>query len=156
LWLDDIKALRRLWPSATEESHPVVSGIEVILWTPEATTTEIADVVIEAFACDLPPNYIDAMAARNPRPVWLNHEYLSADSWGDDGHGMRAIHPQNGPTKTFFMPGSTARAGRLLCEARLREQRAAFQQSADLPSHFLAALGVVEQPDALLISLFSY
>lgn len=156
LWLDDIKALRRLWPSATEESHQVVSGIEVILWTPEATTTEIADVVIEAFACDLPPNYIDAMAARNPRPVWLNLEYLSAESWVDDCHGMRSIHPQNGLTKTFFFPGFTERTGGLLCEARLREQRAAFQQSADLRSQFLAALGVVEQPDALLISLFSY
>ncbi len=156
LWLDDIKALRRLWPSATEESHQVVSGIEVILWTPEATTTEIADVVIEAFACDLPPNYIDAMAARNPRPVWLNLEYLSAEAWIDDCHGMRSIHPQNGLTKTFFFPGFTERTGGLLCEARLREQRAAFQQSADLRSQFLAALGVVEQPDALLISLFSY
>ncbi|MEG2204724.1 MAG: elongation factor P maturation arginine rhamnosyltransferase EarP, partial [Oscillospiraceae bacterium] len=42
---------------------------------------DIADIVIEFFACDIPPGYIAAMARCAPQPVWLNLEGLTAEEW---------------------------------------------------------------------------
>lgn len=156
LWLDDLSALRRLWPATTEANLQVVDGVEVVHWSADFPAAEPADVVIEAFACELPSTYVEAMARQHPRPRWLNLEYLSAEAWVDEYHGMRSIHPQNGLIKTFFFPGFTDRTGGLLRESQLHEKRADFQDNPELRRHFLASLGVTEQPGALLLSLFSY
>jgi uncharacterized repeat protein (TIGR03837 family) len=73
-----------------------------------------ADVVIEAFACELPPAYVAAMRVR-PRPsVWLNLEYLSAEDWVPGCHGLPS--PQSGLQKYFFFPGFVSGTGGLLRE----------------------------------------
>lgn len=156
LWLDDLAALRRLWPSTTDCAHQIVSGIEVVQWPAVFPAVEPAEVVIEAFACELPEAYVAAMARQPERPRWLNLEYLSAEAWVDDCHGMRSIHPQHGLVKTFFFPGFTGKTGGLLCEAQLRQEREAFQANPEARVNFLASMGVTTASDALLISLFSY
>ena len=40
-----------------------------------------APLVIEAFACALPPAFVEAMARCDVPPRWLNLEYLSAEDW---------------------------------------------------------------------------
>ena len=156
LWLDDLAALRRLWPSTTDCAQQVVSGVEVIHWPAEFPPTVPAEVVIEAFACELPATYVAAMARQSVRPHWLNLEYLSAEAWVDDCHGMRSIHPQHGLAKTFFFPGFTKKTGGLLCETQLRPERDTFQTNSEDRANFLASMEVSMAPDTLLISLFSY
>ena len=68
LWLDDLAALRRLWPSTTDCAQQVVSGVEVIHWPAEFPPTVPAEVVIEAFACELPATYVAAMARQSVEP----------------------------------------------------------------------------------------
>lgn len=156
LWVDDLDALCRLCPEANkEEPVQTLRGVEVRRWPREWPPLPAADVVIEAFACQLPAAYIDAMSQRSTPPLWLNLEYLSAEDWVDGCHGLPS--PQmNGLQKFFFFPGFTPQTGGLLREAGLIEQRQRFQQDPTARQQFLQQIGVAPLPDARLISLFAY
>ncbi len=160
LWVDDWAAFMRLCPAARtacpDDGEYVVDGVRVRHWTPAFATTEAADVVIEAFACELPPDYLMAMTRRSPSPIWINLEYLSAEAWVEDCHGLASPHPRLPLTKHFFFPGFGARSGGLLREPGLLAARDAFQADAAARAGWLAARGVEVVPETLLISLFAY
>jgi hypothetical protein len=111
LWVDDLRSFGKLCPelNATLEVQ-TCRGVEVMRWGKDTFQTPLsrpdghplpplspcplpegegvftglgegADLVIEAFACKLPQPYVEAMAARKIKPVWLNLEYLSAEDW---------------------------------------------------------------------------
>jgi hypothetical protein len=103
-------------PVLTQQSF---LGVQVIAWHAAASLVP-TDVVIEAFACDPPALYVEAMALQTPKPVWINLEYLSAEAWVDDIHGMASRHQRLPLTKYFFCPGFTRASGGLV-----REQLAA-------------------------------
>ena len=122
-------------------------GVQVLPWPGPA---EPGDVVIEAFGCDPPPAYVEAMAQRHPAPVWINLEYLSAEAYVERSHGLPS--PQrNGLVKWFYYPGFTPRTGGLLREAGLIEQRAAFDGPA-----WLAGRGIAIRRGERVVSLFCY
>jgi uncharacterized repeat protein (TIGR03837 family) len=106
-------------------------------------------VVIEAFACELPETYIKAMARQQPKPVWINLEYLSAEGWVAGCHGGASPHPSLPLTKYFFFPGFTSDTGGLIREAALEKHfdAAAFWQKCGLPPRL---------DSELRISLFGY
>src|SRR5690606_34355130 len=110
---------------------------------------------IEAFACQLPPSYIEAMARDGTKPLWLNLEYLRAEEWVAGCHGLPSPQP-GGLQKFFFFPGFVAGTGGLLCEADLLTRRRAFQGDVSAQQAFLRSLGVTRQAGARLISLFAY
>ncbi|MBU6261060.1 MAG: elongation factor P maturation arginine rhamnosyltransferase EarP, partial [Burkholderiales bacterium] len=126
-------------------------GVEVLPWPgPNAP----GDVVVEAFGCALPPPALDALARRDPAPVWINLEYLSAEPYVERSHGLPS--PQRLAAgawvrKWFYFPGFTARTGGLLREAGLLERRAAFDRAA-----WLAAQGIAWQPHEHVVVLFCY
>jgi uncharacterized repeat protein (TIGR03837 family) len=121
------------------------------------STRDIDDIVIEFFACDIPPGYIAAMAECNPRPVWLNLEGLSAEEWVEGCHTLPSPHPRLPLTKYFFFPGFTNKTGGLLHESSLEEQRRQFQSDHAAMASFLAQLGVPPSEMASLkVSLFCY
>ena len=64
-----------------------------------------ADVVVEAFACNPPASYVAAMAAKQPKPVWINLEFLSAESWVLGCHGLPSPHPSLAAGEIFFLSG---------------------------------------------------
>ena len=114
--------------------------------------THVADVVIEAFACELPPAYIEAMTTRATPPVWLNLEYLSAEAWVAGCHLMSSPDPRLPLVKHFFFPGFGPGTGGLLRERDYEARRRSFDESA-----FRAEFGVPPRtPDELTISLFAY
>ena len=125
------------------------------VWPAEWQPAEPADVVIGAFACQLPAAYVEAMRARTAPVLWLNLEYLSAEGWVEGCHGLPSPQP-NGLRKVFFFPGFTDKTGGLLREASLLPRRQAFERSAEARAEFLHGLGVQAQPGALLMSLFAY
>lgn len=106
LWIDDPATIDLLAPGQTL--------IEVRGWAEEFSGIAAADVVIEAFACELPPAYVAAMRARPRQPVWINLEYLSAEDWVSGCHGLPS--PQDGLQKYFFFPGYVPGTGGLLRE----------------------------------------
>jgi uncharacterized repeat protein (TIGR03837 family) len=158
LWIDDLTALARLEPSldAARESQQC-RGVQVRCWANPFADAAPADVVIEAFACELPARYVEAMARREPEPCWINLEYLSAESWVAGCHGRPSPHPRLPLTRYFFFPGFGPDSGGLLREAGLEAERSAFRADAVAQASFWRDLGL--PPTAageLRISLFSY
>ena len=130
LWVDDVQAFVRLCPQADpQQPTQKQQGVEVRHWPVDWLPVEPADVVIEAFACQLPQSYITAMAAREQKVLWLNLEYLSAEAWVAGCHALPSLQA-GGLSKFFFFPGFTAGTGGLLRERDLIAQRQAFQADA--------------------------
>lgn len=153
LWVDDLAAFARLCPAvAPALTLQAVGGVEIRGWQqpfPEDITP--ADVVIEAFACELPESYVAAMAQLEARPRWINLEYLSAEAWVADCHGLPSPHPRLPLTKHFFIPGFDEKSAGLLREHDLLARHAAFD--ADL---WWADQGGTPAEGALTVSLFAY
>lgn len=155
LWVDDGAALARLCPGWRGEDA-LIDGIEVRRWQEPFAATAAADVVIEAFACELPESRVRAMAAQLPRAVWINLEYLSAEDWVAGCHRMASPHPTLPLVKHFFFPGFDAGTGGLLREAGLLAQRDAFRADSGREG-WVAERGLaLPAADALVVSLFAY
>jgi uncharacterized repeat protein (TIGR03837 family) len=158
LWVDDLQAFSPLCPQI-DAQLPVqqVLGVEIRHW--EVTFPKVAPghVVVEAFACHIPESFVAAMARCEPRPVWINLEYLSAENWVAGCHALPSPHPHLPLTKYFFFPGFTRDTGGLLREQDLLARRQAFEKSPALQAEFWKELGFsAPRPDAMCISLFSY
>ena len=156
LWLDDLAPLAALWPgvSATA-SQQRFHGIEIHDWQPDKPSPcADAEVVVSAFGCRLPDDYLHAMT--NHPPYWLNLEYLSAETWVEGCHGLPSPHPQLGLTQYFFFPGFSLKTGGLLREQNLLVDRDAFLHDAQQQSVFWHKLDLAPPPDTLRISLFGY
>ncbi|MFT3760162.1 MAG: elongation factor P maturation arginine rhamnosyltransferase EarP [Thauera sp.] len=156
LWVDDWAVLLRLCPAA-EGIDPavggVIAGVELRQWTEPLPAAEAAGIVVEAFACELPDTHLQAMARRQPAPVWINLEYLSAEDWVAGCHGMASPHPRLPLTKHFFFPGFGRGTGGLLRERGLLERRDAFLSNRE---EWLARRGVRPGAGETCVSLFAY
>ena len=130
LWIDDLGAAQKIISSLNvAENNQICEEITILKWPSadkedEADFSQAADVVIEAFACGLPPKYLAAMAQQQS-PVsktnWINLEYLSAEHWVEDFHGKPS--PQaNGLTRYFYFPGFTEKTGGLIRERNIGTQ----------------------------------
>lgn len=111
LWIDDPAPLDLLAPDHA------TAPVEVHRWTTPFPAVMPADIVIEAFACELPATFVRAMATRSRPPVWINLEYLSAENWVADCHGLTSPHSTLPLVKTFFFPGFVPGTGGLIREA---------------------------------------
>lgn len=146
LWIDDPQPLQRLAPDHANDP------VEVRQWSAPWPAVDPAEVVIEAFACEPPAEYVAAMARRQRKPVWLNLEYLSAEAWVAICHRQPSPHPRLPLMKHFFFPGFDAASGGLLREADYDARRIAFDEAA-----FRAEFGLPpRQADELTISMFAY
>jgi uncharacterized repeat protein (TIGR03837 family) len=147
LWIDDALALAWMAPHGAP-------GVTVLAWPTPDAEFGLGDVVVEAFGCDLPDFVVRRMSMTNPRPVWINLEYLSAQSFVERAH--RLSSPQVGPggvqlQKWFFYPGFTDRTGGLLRERDLLRRQREFDARA-----WLAANNVPISSNQTVVSLFCY
>ncbi len=177
LWVDDWSALSGFLaaqvpainnsPVFQEQQAITAAGVSIRRWhKPWQALPAIdqhiasADVIIEAFGCELPASVKQAMCHVNRPVLWLNLEYLSAENWVKECHGLPS--PQNlSPQvkKFFFFPGFEQGTGGLLREATLISQHEQWQQEQQvLRQRLLQKAGLSEflQADVLLVSLFSY
>lgn len=155
LYVDDLRSFHRICPQVeVAAERQQLEGVTVRHWRDQDgvyTPAEVADIVVEFFAVDLPPGYIDAMAQRTPRPVWFNLEGLTAEEWVEGCHRLPSPQRQ-GLMKHFFFPGFTDKTGGLLREAGLAQQRLDF-----VPEPFLRQLGLTDaELAARKVSLFCY
>ena len=150
LWVDDASALAWMAP----HGH---AGVQVNAWVTDTGFGEAGDVVIEAFGCELDPDYLAAMsrrAAAGRAPGWINLEYLSAEAWVERNHRLRSpvlSGPAAGLEKYFFYPGFTAATGGLMREDDLEARRRSFDRAAWLLGH-----GVPWHEGDTVVSLFCY
>jgi len=175
LFVDDFDALMRfIGREEGGKAAATIAGIDCISWQagPEfkervQRSVREADVLIEAFACELPEVALQVMAQRGAPPVWINLEYLSAESWVSDCHGlssMLAAQLPNGESKalskTFFFPGFTIDTGGLIRERDILAKHLAWQGAlAESRTQFLSDLACALNPGSVSapwVSIFSY
>jgi uncharacterized repeat protein (TIGR03837 family) len=158
LWVDDLESFRRLAPEIDPARAGQSSrGVEVRHWTKPFPDVVPGDVVVEAFGTALPDRFLDAMAAKEAKPFWINLEYLSAEDWVQSCHGLASPHPRLPLVKHFFFPGFVRGTGGLLLEQGLAERRRAFQEDPAAAARFWQSLGLPEpRTSEIRISLFCY
>ena len=158
LWVDDGAALTWMAPAGN-------GGVQVLPWTesPDVSCLDSipCDVLIEAFGCEVAPDFIAACAQihwaegqnYHPKPLWINLEYLSAEPYVARNHGLKCLvnsGPASGWHKVFYYPGFTTDTGGLLREPDLLQRQEAFDRAA-----WLKQQGVDWQGETL-VSLFCY
>jgi uncharacterized repeat protein (TIGR03837 family) len=152
LWVDDASALTWMAPEGA-------LGVQVLDWREpfDAHGQTPGDVLVEAFGCDIGPefiaNYAVNIRARGQKCLWINLEYLSAESYVARCHTLPSPvmqGPGQGLTKHFFYPGFTPDTGGLLREPDLLQRQASFDRTA-----WLTEQGIDWQGQRL-VSLFCY
>jgi len=154
LYVDDLDSLERIVPDFAKQCH---SSLEVVRWGNDLDYPNAADVVIEAFACDLPPNVIEAMVGRGGETVWIDLEYLTAENWIEGCHGLPSVHPSTGLQKSMFFPGFSETSGGLIREADLFERRNSFQSDITAQNSWRTTYNMPQFDENFIdILLFSY
>lgn len=150
LWIDQPDALAWMAPAALEGRWP---GVHVVHWTDPLPADLVAslppaDVWVEAFGCDPAAECVHDLSERLAQganaPVWINLEYMSAESWVERSHRLPSPvmgGPLKGLTKWFFFPGFTPATGGLLREPDLAARQAAFDPTRWLEDQGLPATG---------------
>jgi uncharacterized repeat protein (TIGR03837 family) len=174
LWIDDWSALCRFLglEIAPEDTLLSVEGVALRHWSSRWPDTASAEalienvrVVVEAFACELPQALIVAMAQCPSPPCWINLEYLSAEAWVQECHGLHSVPAlyagKRALTKYFFFPGFVPGTGGLLRERELLAQHRQWQENVQQERRdLLRAYGLdTELPaaaDSVMVSLFTY
>jgi uncharacterized repeat protein (TIGR03837 family) len=167
LWVDDLASFQMICPDLeTSRDIQTVADVEIRRWSLDMPAERPADVVVEAFACRVPQSFLLAMAARSPKPVWLNLEYFSAEAWVAESHGLGSPHPRLPLTQYFFIPGIGPGSGGMLGSREELQALAAFQSGAAMRQAFWneilslplppAGEGWGEGAEPLRISLFAY
>lgn len=161
LWVDQLESFQRICPEVDSQAEvQIIQNITIRHWRDQNgvfSSVDIADIVIEFFGCNIPPGYIAAMALCVPRPVWLNLEGLTAETWIEGCHTLPSPHPQLPLTKYFFFPGFNSRTGGLQAEAGLEMRRLAFHADPSAAADFLGQFGVTAtEMTSLKVSLFCY
>ena len=165
LWVDDASALLWMAPGG----HP---GVELRVWgsPPPGPEEPPPDVMVEAFGCEIAPEFIaysahswSARSQKHPsktsQPVWINLEYLSAEGYVERNHRLPSpilSGPAAGWTRWFFYPGFTPATGGLLREPDLMERRHAFDRDAWRAAHVQAWGLPSSHPAQRWVSLFCY
>ena len=156
LWVDELSAFARLCPSIdVAADRQDISGVTVCRWREPFPDVIPGDVVIEAFGCEIPAVFKNAMLEKFRAPVWINLEYLSAEPWVNGAH--RLPSPLGALTKYFYFPGFVDVAGGLLRERDLIARREHFCNDTLAQAEFWRSLHI-DPPCAgeLRVSLFCY
>ena len=152
LWTDDASPLAWMAPDgqANVEVIDCENGIPKDVgaaYTARLDTLPDAlpDVLVDTFDCEFAINLIAAKAINTPaigkfmlkndhiQPVWLNLEYLTAESFAERNHTLPYMHRSGaaqGWTQRYFYPGFNDKTGGLLRETDLFERQKTFDRQA--------------------------
>ena len=160
LWVDDLNSLKKICSRLElSKDQQSIQNVDIRKWPDHSfvfAPDDVADAVVEAFGCELPPSYIEAMAQRKRTPAWINLEYLSAEAWVENCHALPSPHTLLPLTIYFFFPGFTGKTGGLPLERDLFTRRDAFQRDPGEVAAFFSGLGVRVPADTCKVSLFCY
>lgn len=163
LWVDDLHSFSHILPQLDpSKSVQCFHGVQIWQWNePLDIPFCPGNVIIEAFACELPTIIIERLIEQHQSPdekppLWLNLEYLSAETWVEGCHGLPSLQ-NSGLKKHFYFPGFTPKTGGLICEKDLASQRDLWQSNSSYKMALFEQLGLsgIHQDD-MLISVFSY
>ncbi|NYT65856.1 elongation factor P maturation arginine rhamnosyltransferase EarP [Alcaligenaceae bacterium] len=140
LWVDDLNSFHRIAKGIDPlRSSQSLGNIDIVHWNAATPSVCPHPVVIEAFACNPPAEFIQAM--RQQHSIWINLEYLSAESWVESCHALPSVQG-NGLKKYFFFPGFTPSTGGLLREIQLLQKRDEWLADTEQRWQLLQGLGL--------------
>lgn len=132
LWLDDATALHTIIPDSPQHFPSKHQSIALRNWQEgkyaDLNNTPMPDIVIETFACTLPNSVHNIIQTH--RPLWLNWEYLSAETWATRTHTMQSLQ-SNGSKKYFWQMGFSENSGGLLREPNYSINQQQFTASKE-------------------------
>ena len=159
LWISHPDILEKLLGKKLGHGN-CLHHVKIFFWGPDCDFSAVApaDIVIEAFACELPTAYRQRLLSNSKsKQIWINLEYLATEVWADACHGLVSPQP-GGQNKFFYIPGFSGCCGGLLrmtdCSryqrigSRCLYDRKKFLRTVMLPD--------VLSEDRLWISLFYY
>ena len=125
LWIDDFETAKKIITELDISiNQQICNDITIIKWDDHTDFNSAANVVIEAFTCELPPAYLVAMVQK--QSTWINLEYLSAEPWIDEFHAKTLphgnLHANAKLIRHFYFPGFTAKTGGLIRERHIVTQ----------------------------------
>lgn len=100
-----------------------IDGIEHITFDylrDNANELLTAQVIIEAFGCQIPEEYMEI--AYDNSELLINLEYLSAEDWIEDFHLQSSPLGRGKLKKVFFMPGFTEKSGGVIADSNYLER----------------------------------
>ena len=100
-----------------------IDGIEYITFDylrDNANELLTAQVIIEAFGCQIPEEYMEI--AYDNSELLINLEYLSAEDWIEDFHLQSSPLGRGKLKKVFFMPGFTEKPGGVIADSNYLER----------------------------------
>lgn len=156
LWIDDLETLSRLYPPTDLDAEiQDLNGVKVFIWPNTWTSIKIGETVIEAFACGLPDPIVQQIENAKHPVLWINLEYLTAESWIIQCHKLFSLRIDN-LQRMFFFPGFSPEVGGLLRERNLLTQRQDFIGDVNHKKDFLMNFNITFTENTFIISLFSY
>lgn len=151
LFIDDLTVASKIIRSLNcNLQSQIINQIEICRWPLASDNIKPAEVVLETFSCALPFEYI---AAIQNNTMWLNLEYLSAESWVADFHARSSNNTK--PSRHFYFPGFTEATGGLIRESSIFQQNQKFAHDLQLQSEFFNHLNLTQET-TLKVSLFCY
>jgi uncharacterized repeat protein (TIGR03837 family) len=170
LWVDDVSPLAWMAP----HGHPSVEVIDCKNGLPNDQDHVLGDVLVDTFDCKFAINLIAIQAVntlataengtvfeknkQKSPPVWLNLEYLTAESFAERAHTLPYVHRSGaaqGWTQRYFYPGFNERTGGLLIETDLFERQKTFDRATWL-NQVLDSNQLSFSESTTYISLFCY
>jgi len=120
----------------------------------ELADTALPDVLVCAYGCDPPTALRERLAGAPARPLWIELDYLSAESWVADFHALPSFKPADGARAWRYFPGFAPGTGGLPREPSLLAARRAFERGDSAQRWWRAR----ELPDGpgLRLSIFCY
>ena len=116
IFCDDLPTLNLL---ASGVDPSIKAKIDIQPWEASFSNArhpvQTPDIVIEAFACELPERYLASLFIASIKPIIINLEYLSAEPWIADFHA-KASPQSHGIPKYFFFPGFQDDVGGILID----------------------------------------
>lgn len=118
----------------------------------------VADILVEAFACEIPQPIMDIAVFRSK--LIINLEYLSAEDWVEGYHLKESLLNNGTAKKFFFMPGFTTSTGGVILNTEVIRNKKQLQNSRlDLINELLkknAGLTLQNTGNSLFGTVFSY
>ena len=128
LFLDGWETLALIEPELVGAHSPLVlDGVTVLYWGSECLNAP--DVVLEVLGCRPPETYMHQLIAQEKKFLWVDWEYLTAESWVESLHLMHSWQAEYRYSRYYFCPGFTPKTGGLLREKDLLTQQIQYQQN---------------------------
>ncbi len=128
-------------------------SVTVIKWSDNTDFGNVGETeaVVEMFACHIPDRYVSQM---NDNCLWINVEYLTAEDWIEDCHGLMSL--DRGRRKYFFFPGFTEKTGGVNFEHFQITEQYSHSDFTDMLFDCVNRLKKREKKNLLIFSVFTY